>query len=315
MKVSPKCFKRHEENIIQNNMQYNILINQKSVVDNDLIGKLDLVDLALFDFVYHFMNSESPKKQTFTDNGITYVEIRLTLIQKEMPLLGIKTRYTFINKMNNLIDAGLIERYERNTKENRCGFKKGKNFSIFVFEKEEEEEESREEGCSNNEYPVNNNQQTCGIFSTPPVESNQHNHNNKDNIITKEERDKSLSKKETEFVERMYDMYPAKCPVKRRSLGKCRQDKARIHKLLKYYTMEQIERVIIHEVSTKYGVAWMSNFSTFLNNFPDPTCIEDDTTVTQTVENNTTANLLPPQDGEVNANGEVWSEQLGKWLK
>lgn len=79
--------------------------------------------------------------------------------------------------------------------------------------------------------------------------------------------------KEDEFVERMYKLYPTKCPCRNIQLGKSSKDKDRIRKLLKSYSMEQIENVIKNEIETKYGKFWMQNFSTFLNNFPDPNCL------------------------------------------
>lgn len=162
-------------------MKYNITINQKSVIDNGLIGKLDIIDLAIFDFVYHFFNSDFEDKVTFTKNGVEYTEIRPSLLEKEMPLLKIGTKRTFINRMNNLINAGLIERYENNSTENRSGYKKGVNFSIFEFDKPKKQ----------NSHGYENN-------FTPPMKTDSHNNNINDNTITdnKEERDKSLSKKE-----------------------------------------------------------------------------------------------------------------------
>jgi hypothetical protein len=77
-----------------------------------------------------------------------------------------------------------------------------------------------------------------------------------------------------EFVDRMYALYPTKCPKRNTSLGKSMKDKARIKTLLKTYTKEQIEQVIRNEVDSNYGVNYMKNFSTFLNNFPDATCFE-----------------------------------------
>lgn len=74
-----------------------------------------------------------------------------------------------------------------------------------------------------------------------------------------------------EFVDRMYALYPTKCPKRNTSLGKSMKDKARIKALLKTYTKEQIEQVIRSEVDANYGVNYMKNFSTFLNNFPEPT--------------------------------------------
>lgn len=73
-----------------------------------------------------------------------------------------------------------------------------------------------------------------------------------------------------DFVDRMYEIYPARCPKRNASTGKSRKDKDRIKRLLKVYTEEQIEQVIRAEVDNNYGVNYMKNFSTFLNNFPEP---------------------------------------------
>lgn len=241
-------------------MKYNITINQKSVIDNGLLGELDIIDLAIFDFIYHFFNSDFEDKVTFTKNGIEYTEIRPALLEREMPLLKIGTKRTFINRMNNLINAGLIERYENNSNENRSGYKKGVNFSIFEFDKPKKTDS---QGYENN--------------FTPPMKTDSHNNNITNN--NKEEIDKSISKKDEkkdidDWIDKMYSIYPTKCPCRNMSLGKCSKDKERIRKLLKSYTKDQIEKVIRNEVETKYGKSYMSNFSTFLNNFPDPNCID-----------------------------------------
>lgn len=96
---------------------------------------------------------------------------------------------------------------------------------------------------------------------------------------------KTNKKNVDEFVNRMYALYPAKCPMRNHSLGKSSKDKNRIAKLLKTYTESQIEMVIQHEIDEKYGKSYMQNFSTFLNNFPDPSCIDnatDETTIEST---------------------------------
>lgn len=97
---------------------------------------------------------------------------------------------------------------------------------------------------------------------------------NKPDRKHKENKDKSLFENDNVFADRMYDMYPAKCPCRKASLGKCHKDKDKIRKLLKLYTKEQIELVFKNEIASKYGISWMSNLSTFLNNFPDPACID-----------------------------------------
>ena len=78
-----------------------------------------------------------------------------------------------------------------------------------------------------------------------------------------------------EFIDRMYALYPAKCTKRGTSLGKSYKDKDRIRKLLKRYSFEEIERVIQHEVESKYEKSYMQNFSTFLNNFPDPETVAE----------------------------------------
>lgn len=82
---------------------------------------------------------------------------------------------------------------------------------------------------------------------------------------------------EDEFIERMYKLYPTKCPKRGVSLGKGSKDKELIRKLLKTLSKEDIEKVINYEIKEKYGKAYMSNFGTFLRNFPDVNCIEEET--------------------------------------
>lgn len=72
------------------------------------------------------------------------------------------------------------------------------------------------------------------------------------------------------FVDEIYKLYPTKCPMRNSSLGKSNKDRDRIKRLLKVYTQEQIRKVVVNEIETKYGKSYMQNFSTFLNNFPDP---------------------------------------------
>lgn len=101
----------------------------------------------------------------------------------------------------------------------------------------------------------------------------------KSRIENKEKEDKSSTKKKKEhceFVERMYALYPTKCPIRGASLGKSYKDKERIQKLLRQYTEDEIESVFKNEIEEKYGKHYMQNFSTFLNNFPDPNVMFSD---------------------------------------
>lgn len=90
------------------------------------------------------------------------------------------------------------------------------------------------------------------------------------NSLMKVNRLKPQSDGVDDFIDRMYASYPARCPKRNASLGKTRKDKERIRKLLKTYSMEEIEKVFKHEIEEKYEKQYMQNFCTFLNNFPDP---------------------------------------------
>ena len=74
-----------------------------------------------------------------------------------------------------------------------------------------------------------------------------------------------------DFVDRMYELYPSRCPKRNASTGKSHKDKERIKRLLKIYTQDEIEQVIKDEIDNNYSINYMKNFSTFLNNFPTPT--------------------------------------------
>lgn len=84
----------------------------------------------------------------------------------------------------------------------------------------------------------------------------------------------SIAKDADTFADEMYNLYPPKCPKRNKYLGKSHKDKAKIKALLKLYSMEEIEKVLRYEVETKFGISYMKDFGTFLNNFPDPSQIE-----------------------------------------
>ena len=113
------------------------------------------------------------------------------------------------------------------------------------------------------------------------IDSNNIDNTNK--TTTKEEKELK-EKANDEFVDKVYAMYPSKCPVRNTYLGKCAKDKDRIRKLLKIYSKEDIEKVVKKEIEEKYGKCYMQNFSTFLNNFPDPNSLFGDTTTTASEE-------------------------------
>lgn len=141
----------------------------------------------------------------------------------------------------------------------------------YMFYEEPYEEEPQQDNPHTENRDMDN---------MPQLNTKEDKENNRTKDLPKEERiDKSIPKKKAdndvdEFVDRMYALYPAKCPKRGTYLGKSQKDKAKIKSLLKTYSESDIEFVIRWEIAQKYNKAYMLNFSTFLNNFPDPTQID-----------------------------------------
>ena len=141
----------------------------------------------------------------------------------------------------------------------------------YMFYEEPYEEEPQQDNPHTEKRDMDN---------MPQLNTKDNKENNRTKDLPKKEGiDKSLPKKDAnadvdEFVDRMYALYPAKCPKRGAYLGKSQKDKAKIKSLLKTYSESDIEFVIRWEIEQKYNKAYMLNFSTFLNNFPDPTQID-----------------------------------------
>lgn len=145
----------------------------------------------------------------------------------------------------------------------------------YVFYEEPyKEEPNKEEPQQDNPHTEN-----LDMDNMPQLNTKDDKEKNRTKDLPKERIDKSIPKKDanadvSEFVDRMYALYPAKCPKRGTSLGKSQKDKDRIKSLLKTYSKKDIEFVFRWEIAQKYGKTYMLNFSTFLNNFPDPTQID-----------------------------------------
>lgn len=107
-----------------------------------------------------------------------------------------------------------------------------------------------------------------------------------------------------DFIERMYAIYPSRCPKRNASLGKTKKDKDRIRKLLKYYSMDEIERVFKHEIEEKYEKQYMQNFSTFLNNFPDPSTLDNGNLFGVLITEE--PNAYKKFNGSINIDGQIY---------
>lgn len=234
-------------------------------MDNECFKKLDLIDLALFDFIYHFFNCDIEDKVTFKYKGKEYVEIRHQLIEKEMPILNFGCRKTFITRMSKLVDAGLICRYENNSKENRSGYCRGKNFSKLVFIETNRDNKER----------VTEELQVCNLEVSDGVTKELHNHSNKDNIDNKEEKDKSFSKKDaTKEIIQFWNTQTSDFSKVRKQTADIEDKLAKLIK--KGYSLEDVKKVILlcNSLPDFYkgrekGKTWKASLSWLLANTKD----------------------------------------------
>lgn len=110
-------------------MKYTILINQYAAVTNGL--NLDLIDLAIFDFIKDFANSSSCVKMQ-TPEGV-YFWISHKLVLEAMPLLNIKTNQGLIKRIDNLINAGVLRKHPNCDKYRQTLYSFGENYDLLAF--------------------------------------------------------------------------------------------------------------------------------------------------------------------------------------
>lgn len=149
-------------------MKYTIIINQLAVIENGY--NLDIVDLAIFDFIKDFTNSPACIK-TNTPEGI-YFWISNELIMENLPLLKIGTRQGIIKRIDNLVEAGILEKHPNCKAHNKSLYIYGANYEKLIF------------GCKRELHPVNESLQPCKREFTPPVNESLQDYTIKDNNIT-----------------------------------------------------------------------------------------------------------------------------------
>ena len=83
-------------------------------------------------------------------------------------------------------------------------------------------------------------------------------------IIIKKERESKNT-----IIDRIYSLYPSKCPVRNASTGKSHKCKEKIARLLNDHTEEELTNLIKSYLKENYNQHYLLNFETFLNKLPD----------------------------------------------
>jgi hypothetical protein len=182
-------------------MEYNLYINQRAVYEFGLQEKLDAIDLLLFDYVYHFMNSTKAIRTKI--DGCEYVMIRHTLISEECPILGINHRDTFRKRMLKLVGAGLLKRCESNQEVGNSLYSRGENFCVFVSDSKKSDTLPTTIGtAADDELHKHNTIEHNIPLNNPTL------FNNKDSLIIPPE---GKAKKSTHFVRPTLEEVEAYC--------------------------------------------------------------------------------------------------------
>lgn len=146
-------------------MKYTILINQKIWFER--FQALNIVDLALYDYLVHF--SASKKCQNIMHEKETYFWFSWKKVSGDMPILNLKSRQAVFNRFENLVIAQLLKRHPDNGKMAKAFF----SFTDISFEYFEGEQkiESVHNGV---QVGVHQNIQPCTQTFTHPVHESVH---------------------------------------------------------------------------------------------------------------------------------------------
>lgn len=150
------------------NYKYNIIINQKAIVDNGLA--IDIVDAAVFDFIKDFSHSDKCVKMQI--DGKTYFWITNQTIIDNLPLLQISTPRGISKRIDNLVGAELLVRCPNNQEMNKTLYAFGRRYDEYIFTSE-----SR---------PWNESSDLGTVVHTPWNDCSNDNNNKNNNIIVED---------------------------------------------------------------------------------------------------------------------------------
>ena len=154
--------------------------------------KLDCVDLLILQDVADFMNRRKIIKYTVDDK--IYFSIQYSAIIEDLPILGIKQQ-ALSDRLSKLVELEMLEKVViKNQASSFVAFRLGEKYERLKYTPNEREV------CTSIELPLQTYQTTSAKVAdyTPKYSST---NNSSTNNYNKEERDKSLSKKDELFEE------------------------------------------------------------------------------------------------------------------
>lgn len=112
-------------------MKYNILINQKAVIDAGF--DLDIVDLAIFELLKDFSLTDQCKKMSAND--IVYFLFNWKLINTQLPILGLNSRQAVFKRLEKLRCCDIIQPHNDNATLGKSWYCFSHNYERMVFQK------------------------------------------------------------------------------------------------------------------------------------------------------------------------------------
>ena len=112
-------------------MKYNILINQKAVIDAGF--NLDIVDLAIFELLKDF--SLSPQCKKLIEAETVFYLFNWKLINSQLPILGLNSRQSVFKRFEKLRACDIIIPNSKNAVLGKSWYCFGNNYPKLLFEK------------------------------------------------------------------------------------------------------------------------------------------------------------------------------------
>lgn len=289
-------------------MKYSILgFNQDCVLklqkeQDGKVKKLDATDLLILRDVADFMNRSKIIKYTIDDK--VYFSIQYATILEDLPILDIK-KQALSDRLDKMVFLNVLEKIVvKNQSGTFVAFRMGAEYEKLLY------------SCTNSQTTPTSSELQVQMYSTT-----NHNTNITNNSSTKQEKeiDKSISKKNLPFNVREDLSYVGEAYINiwnewldykdeiKKQYKTQRGAKTQYNSLLKYAN----NNPVLANAVVKYSIerSWDGLFA--LTEKQKDLFLSSDSPY---IEDNSTGRT-EKRDGLVNAKGEVWSEQLQKWLK
>ncbi len=165
-------------------MKFTLTINQAGATIAGLAGKLDIIDLAIFDAFKDFANGNRCEKK-FEQNRVWFW-ISYQALVKEIPFVPIKTKDAVYRRMKKLAEANIIEFHPGNQKTGKAFFAWAANYDHLNGRDftEDELKMLRPKPTDEKPYPY-------GRASVPPTDEKPYNQYTKDQRTKPIEKDMS----------------------------------------------------------------------------------------------------------------------------